>query len=456
MYDVVIVGGGPGGYAASIRAAQLGGKVALVEAADIGGTCVNRGCIPAKVWGQGAYVNRMIQNAAAFGINATIKSTDLSVLVTRMDGASGDIKMGMGGLLKNNQIEVIEGNGLIKSPGVVEIDGRQLDTRSIIVATGTSPVLPEIKEIEDAHLSTDQVFNMEQVPKSVLVYGAEHVEVEMTSILNDFGCKVTLAFEGARILPAEDGDTSQRIAAALREQGVEILPRMSLKSVKKSGKNIKAVLAGKEEQSVTVNRILTSIRQPNTQNIGLEATGIAVDDKRFIKVDENLRTNMDNIYAIGDVTGGWQLSYAATVMGVVAAENAMGQSSIFNNRLVPRGLNTFPEAAAVGLSEEEAEKMDYEVEVGNFPMSINGVAIARGELDGAVKIVYDAKYGEVLGVHIVGSHANELIWGASLAMQMEATVEDIARTIVVHPTFSESITLASQDAMAWSLYLPKR
>jgi len=455
MYDAVIVGGGPGGYAASIRSAQLGGKAALVEAADIGGTCVNRGCIPAKVWGQGAYLNRLIQNAEAFGITATVKSTDLSVLVDRKNGASADIKMGMGGLLGNNGIEVIAGNGIIKGPGVVEVDGKQLETKSIIIATGTTPVLPEIKGIKDVHLSTDQLFAMDQVPESVLVYGADHVEVEMASILNAFGCKVRLAFEDARILPAEDGDTSQRIAAILRDQGVEILPRVSLKSVKKSGKRFQTVLAGNKEQSVTVNRILTSIRHPNTREIGLETAGIALDDKGFIKVDENLKTNIDSVYAVGDVTGGWQLSYAATAMGVVAAENAIGQSSIFNNRLVPRGLNTFPEAAAVGLSEEEAEQMGYEVEVGNFPMSINGVAIARGELDGAVKIVSDAQYGEVLGVHIVGSHASELIWGAGLAMQMEATVEDIARTIVVHPTFSESITLASQDAMDWSLYLPK-
>ncbi|MFH2132285.1 MAG: dihydrolipoyl dehydrogenase [bacterium] len=456
MYDVVILGGGPGGYAASIRSAQLGGKVALVEAAEIGGTCVNRGCIPAKVWGQGAYLKRMLQNTAAFGIETTVTSTDLSVLVARKDGASGDIRMGMGGLLSNNRIDVFEGSGTVKSPGVVEVDGKSLETRNIIIATGTSPVLPDIKGMEAAHFSTDQVFAMKELPESVLVYGAGHVEVEMTSILNAFGCDVTLAFDGARILPAEDGDTSQRIAGILREQGVTVLPRVTLTSVNKSGQGFQAVLSGKEEQSVTVSRVLTAMRHPNSRAIGLETAGIVIDDKGFIKVDDHLKTSVANIYAIGDVTGGWQLSYAATVMGVVAAENAMDQASVFNNRLVPRGLNTFPEAAAIGLSEEEAEQMGYEVEVGNFPMSINGVAIARGELEGAVKIVSDAKYGEVLGVHIVGSHASELIWGAALAMQMEATVEDIARTIVVHPTFSESITLASQDAMAWSLYLPKR
>jgi len=456
MYDVIIVGGGPGGYAAGIRSAQLGGKVALIEAADIGGTCVNRGCIPAKVWGQGAFINQMIQKAETFGIKAKIESTDLSVLSARKDGISGDIKMGMGGLLVNNRIEVIEGKGKIKGPGKVDVAGKVLEGKSIIIATGTSPGLPDIKGIKDAHFSTEQLFAMEKVPESVLVYGADHVEVEMASILNAFGCKVTLAFEGARILPAEDGDTSQRITAVLREQGVEILPRTTLKSVKKSGKNFEATLAGKEETSVTVSRILTSVREPNTGDIGLDSAGVSLDDNGFLTVNESLKTSVDGIYAIGDVTGGWQLSFAATAMGIVAAENAMGQESTFNKRLVPRGLNTNPEAAAIGLSEEEAEQMDYEVEVGMFPMSVNALAMAQDVLDGAVKIVSDAKYGEVLGVHIVGSHATELIWGASLAMQMEATVEEIARTMVVHPTFSESMIFASQDAMAWALYLPKR
>ena len=456
MYDVIIIGGGPGGYAAGIRAAQLGGKVALVEAAEIGGTCVNRGCIPAKVWGKGAAIHQMIQQAEEFGIKANIESTDLSVLVTRKDGVSGDIKMGMGGLLANNRIEVVEGKGVIKGAGVVEAGGNKLEGKSIIIATGTSPRIPDVNGIKDAHLSTDDLFALEKIPESVLVYGAEHVEVEMASILNSFGSQVTLAFDGARILPGEDGDTSQRISAALREQGIEITPRVSLKSVKKSGKIFEATLVGKEEISVKVTKILTSMRVPNNEGIGLDSANISLDDKGFIKVDDHLKTSAEGIYAIGDVTGGWQLSFAATAMGIAAAENAMGEDSTFNTRLVPRGLNTVPEAAAVGLSEEEAEQMDYEVETGTFPMSINGLGVARNEVDGAVKIVTDAKYGEVLGVHIVGSHATELIWGASLAMHMEATVEEIARTIVVHPTFAESMIFAAQDAMAWALYLPKR
>jgi len=197
-------------------------------------------------------------------------------------------------------------------------------------------------------------------------------------------------------------------------------------------------------------------RTPNTQNLGLDQAGVSVNDQGFIQVNEQLRTSADNIYAIGDVTGGWMFSYAATAMGVVAAENAMGSSGVFAANLVPRGLYTFPEAAAVGLSEEEAEEQGYEVETGVFPMSINGLAMAYGQLDGAVKIVSEAKYGEILGVHIVGGRATELIWGAGLAMRLEATAEDLARTIVVHPTFSESMAMAAQDALGWALYLPKR
>jgi dihydrolipoamide dehydrogenase len=456
MYDIVILGGGPGGYAAGIRSAQLGATVALVEASEIGGVCVNRGCIPAKVWGQSAYFNQVIKKAKEFGIEAKVNSLDLSVITTRKDGVSGDIRMGMDGLLGNNRIEVITGSGVIKGAGIVEVNGKQLEGKNIIIATGTSAGLPDIKGIEKGHFSTDELFLMDEIPESILVFGAGYVEIEMASILNAFGCKVTLAFDGARILSTEDGDTSQRLSATLREQGIEILPRVSLNSVKKSRTGFQVTLAGKEETLVEVKRILTSIREPNTKEIGLESAGVSLDEKGFIRVDEALKTSVDGIYAIGDVTGGWQLSFAATMMGVVAAENAMGQESSFNARLVPRGLNTNPEAAAVGLSEEEAEQLDYEVEVGTFPMSINGLGVARNELEGAVKIVSDARYGEVLGVHIVGSHAAELIWGASLAMQMEATVEDIARTMVVHPTFSESITSASQDAMGWALYLPKR
>jgi dihydrolipoamide dehydrogenase len=242
----------------------------------------------------------------------------------------------------------------------------------------------------------------------------------------------------------------------LREQGVEIIPRSTLTSVTKSGDSFDANLSGKDDKTVSVERVLTSLREPNTKDLGLDQAGVALNEQGFIDVNDNLKTSAEGVYAIGDTIGGWMLSYAATAMGVIAAENTMDREITFPHHLVPRGFYTIPEAAGVGLSEEEAEDKGFEVEVGGFPMSINGLAMSYGELDGAVKIVSDAEYGEILGVHIVGAHATELIWGATLAMQMEATAEDLARTILVHPTFSESIAMAAQDNMGWALYLPKR
>ncbi|MCP4757701.1 MAG: dihydrolipoyl dehydrogenase [Proteobacteria bacterium] len=456
MYDVIIIGGGPGGYAAGIRAAQLGGKVAVVEAAEIGGTCVNRGCIPSKVWLRAAGLKDRIEKAEEFGIKATLGEVDFSAIVARKKGVSGDIQMGMNGLLGNNKIKVVEGSGVIKSAGSVEVEGNTLETKNIIVATGASAGVPDVPGLEEALVSTDDVFDTTEIPASVLVYGSSYIEVEMASLFNSFGSKVYLAFDSPRMLDQEDGDTSQRIAAALREQGVEVMPRTSLQSVQKSADGFDASLSGKEDATVSVEKILVAVREPNTQDIGLEQVGVELNQEGFIQVDEQLKTKVDGIYAIGDVTGGRLLSYAATVMGVTAAQNAMGEPTDFAPDRVPRCLFTTPEAAAVGLSEEEAEEKGFDVEVGVFPMSINGLAICYGEVDGAVKIVSDAAYGEILGVHIVGSHATELIWGACLAMQTECTVEDLARNIVVHPTFSESIGNAAQDAMGWALYLPKR
>jgi len=213
-------------------------------------------------------------------------------------------------------------------------------------------------------------------------------------------------------------------------------------------------LAG-SETTINVDRIMVSYRQPNTAGLSLDQAGVSVNHEGFIEVDSRQKTSAGNIYAIGDVTGGWMLSYAATVMGVTAAENIFGEPIEFRSSLVPRSIYAYPEAAAVGLSEEEADEQGLDVETGDFPYSINGLAMAYGDLDGAVKIISDAEYGEILGVHIVGPRASELIWGAALAMRLEATAEDLARNIVVHPTFSESIAMAAQDTLGWALYLPR-
>jgi dihydrolipoamide dehydrogenase len=456
MYDVIVIGGGPGGYAAAIRASQLGGKVALIEPGDLGGTCVNRGCIPAKIWNRAARIRQTIAGAGNFGISAKIENIDLQTIVDRRKGVPKDIQMGMKGLCKSNKIDVIADRGVLKSPKEVAVQGKVLETKFIIVATGSSQCEPGIQGMDkDQVMTAEQVLEMTKVPSSVLIKGSGPIDVEMAVILNAFGAKVHMLSDSARILAKEDGTISQRLTKALRDQGIDILAKYSLKSAAKSGAGVTANLSGAEEKSLEVDKIVVCARKPNT-DLGLDQAGVKLDAKGYIAVNRFLRTSAENIFAIGDVTGGHQVSYAATAMGVIAAENAMGRTVAFNPSLVPRGHWTTPEAASVGITEEEADAQGIEAEIGECPVSVNGVAMAYGETDGTVKVISDPKYGEILGVHIVGPNAVELIWGAAMAMQMEASVEDLAYCLAVHPTFSETIPMAAQDAKGWALYLPRR
>ena len=455
MYDVIVIGGGPGGYAAGIRSAQLGGKVALLEPADLGGTCVNRGCLPTKMWLKAARLKKAIETGETFGIKASVENIDLAKIVERKQGIPNDIKMGMNALCANNGIEVINEKGVLKSPHEVAAGGRILETKTVIIATGSSIVPLDIPGLSAAGITTDEAVEMTEIPESILICGNGPIEIEMATIFSAFDSKVTLVTQAPRILPKEDGDVGQRIAKCLREQGVTIMTRAELKSVTPSDNGFTTQVVGKEELALEVKKVLVSSRKANT-DLGLDQVGVDTDSDGFICIDDTLKTSVNGIYAIGDVTGGAMMSYAATAMGVTAAENAMGGTKTFNPRSVPRAMFSFPEAASVGITEEEADEQDLDVEIGNCPMSINGVAMSYGEIEGSVKVISDAKLGEVLGVHIVGEHATEMIGGVALGLQLEATVEEFAYTLCMHPTFSENIAMAAQDAMNWALYLPKQ
>jgi dihydrolipoamide dehydrogenase len=455
MYDVMIIGGGSGGYAAAIRAAQLGAKVVLAERAETGGTCVNRGCIPSKVWQRAGDLLSRIKGGKAFGIDASVGEIDFKAIVKRKNGVSAEIRTGMEALLQNNGVEVLKGHAVLKSPQEVEVDARIIETKKVVIATGSSLTAPEVPGLKDAAMTTDDVFEMTAIPASILICGAGFIEVEMAFLLNTFGCKVFLAAESARILTREDSDTSQRISQALRENGVEIIPRTALASVKTAESGTTCKLAGPKERDVKVEKILVSARVPNTSDLGLGNIGVVLNEDKGIRVNHRLETSVAGIYAIGDATGGTMLSHAASSMAVFAAENAMGATNTYRFDLIPRCLWTQPEMGSVGLSEEDAEKKGFDVETGVFPYAINGMAMSRNQVDGAVKIVSDAKYGEILGVHIVGSNATEIIGEAVTAMQLEATVQELARGIRVHPTFSEAVVDAARDAGNWALYLPK-
>jgi dihydrolipoyl dehydrogenase len=457
MYDVVVIGCGPGGYAASIRAAQLGGKVAVVEAGDIGGTCVNRGCIPSKVWLRAAATLDMIKNGKEFGIEASINRINLSAIIERKNGISDEIRMGMKALLEANGVDLIQGQAKLKNAREIVVGKNIVAGRKIILAIGSSLDIPDRIGLKDAILTTDQILDMSDMPESVLVWGeAGQIDVEMASLLNSLGSKVCIATKSRRILPAEDHDTSQRLAQAFREQGIQVITRSALEAVKKSQKKFKAILSGRQEQTVEVEKIVISARKPNTTGLGLMQTGVRLKEDGSIDVNSKLQTSVDGIYAIGDITGGWMNSHTASAMGVTAAENAVGQSNDFPFDLIPRGIWSFPQVGAVGLTEEEAEKKGFEVEAGNFPYSVNGLAMSYGEVDGVVKIVMEAESQEILGVHIVGSNATELVGEAVMALQLECTADELAHTIRVHPTFSEAIMDAGRDASGWALYLPPK
>ncbi len=454
MFDITVIGGGPGGYAAAIRASQLGAKVAVIESDQIGGTCVNRGCIPSKTWLRAAELIHQIKKADTFGIDASFKGMNLKVLCERTVGVTGDIRMGMEGILGSNRIKVIRGRAVVKSSGIIDVDGTVYDTRKMIIATGSRLALPDIPGAESVAMTTNQIFTMETAPESVLVLGGGIIETEMATLLSRLGCRVVLATGDARILPQEDRDSSQRVGQAMRGEGIEIISRSKFVSMAKSGRTCTCELSEPEVRTVASETILIGMRKPNTAHMGFEGIGIDMDENGTIRVDERLQTSIGGIFAIGDATGGWMLSHAASAMGIVAAENAMGKTAAFSTDRVTRGIWTSPEVGAVGLSEEEAEARGYDIEVGDFPYSINGLAMARDRLTGAVKIVSDARNGKILGVHVVGAHATELIGEAALAMEMEATVTELARSIRVHPTFSETMVECARDAAQWALYLP--
>ena len=456
MHDVIVIGGGAGGYAAAIRAAQLKASVALVEEAELGGICVNHGCIPTKSWLKAAEILRNVRTGKAFGIKADVKAIDFKTILENKNNCSEKIRLGMEGLLQNNGIEVIKGHAAFKNPSEIDVNGSLYPSKNFIIASGGRTQAPDIKGLPEALLTTDQILDMKKVPASVLIYGADTIEVEMATLLNAFGSKVYIATENRFVLPNEDSDSGQRLGQALSDDGIEIITRSTLESVKAAKKGFVCRLAGrKKTRTVEVEHVSAGTRKPNTENLGLEQAGIQLNDDGSIRVDDYLRTTTRGVYAIGDVTGGTMQSHAASAMALTASGNAMGGKARFPFDLIPRGTWTFPEVASVGLTEEQAENQDLDIDVGYFPYSINGYAIARNETFGAVKIVTDAEYRIIYGVHIVGPHATELIGEAVLAMQLEYTTDELAAGMRIHPTFSEAVVDAARDVEKWALNLPK-
>lgn len=462
--NMVIIGGGPGGYVAAIRAAQLGGKVTLIEKDELGGTCLNRGCIPTKAMLRAAELLDLMETSKDFGIHTGEISVDFAKILARKDRAVKTLVSGVSGLMKSNGVEVIKGKARLISPKEIEVlDEKQqkvvYQAKKIILATGSiSADLPIPGAKIPGVINSDEALQLTKVPESMVIIGGGPIGLEFGTIFAKLGTKVTILEMLPQILPGEDAEVASSLDKSLRSSKIQILTNSQVKGIFEGSAGKKKVVAttGEGEKAFEAQYVLMAVgRRPNIEGLGLEEAGVHFTPKG-VEVNEKMETNVSDVYAIGDVTGQWLLAHFASAQGGVAAENAMGQEVRMDRRHVPRCVYTLPEVASVGLTEKQAKDAGYELKVGKFPFAANGKATIIGERNGFVKIVAGAEYGEILGVHIFGPQATDLIAEGVLAMHLEATALDMARSIHPHPTLSEAMMEAALDVEGVAVHFPPR
>ena len=460
QFDLVIIGSGPGGYVAAIRASQLGLKTAIVEKDKIGGVCLNWGCIPTKALLKSAEVYHQLNRADEFGVSAKDISFDFPKIIKRSRDVALRNSKGVEYLFKKNKIDLIQGSGRIIEKGKIEIskDGKPIETlsaKNIVIATGARPrTFPNMKIDGKQVITSTEAMLLQQPPKSMIIIGAGAIGVEFGYFYNAFGTKVTIVEMMPNILPIEDKEISKLLESNLKKSGIEILTDSKVDNVT-SGKEAKVVLTAKgEKKELKADVVLVAIGvQGNVENIGLESVGVKVE-KGWIQVDDFGRTNIDGIYAIGDVAGPPWLAHVASKEGIVCVEKIAGknpQPIDWNN--IPGCTYCQPQVASIGLTEEKALESGHKIKIGRFPFTANGKARAIGETDGLVKLIFDEKYGELLGAHILGVDATEMIAELGLAKNLEATPEGIFNTIHAHPTLSESIMEAAENAEGHAIHI---
>jgi dihydrolipoamide dehydrogenase len=462
--DIVIIGGGPGGYVAAIRAAQLGGKVTLIEREELGGTCLNWGCIPTKALLRGAEILDLIEGGKEYGISAGAVSVDFGKLMARKDRAVKTLVGGVTGLMKANGIEVVRGTGRLLSPQKVEaVNPKQekeiFQARKVIIASGSvSAEIPIPGAKLPGVIDSYGALALKQVPESLVVIGAGPIGLEFGTVYAALGAKVTVLELLPQVLPGEDPEIAGVLEKALRRFKIQALTGVKVRKIAEGPEERLQVTAeaGGEEKVFSAQNVLMAVgRKPNTGGLGLAEAGVRFGQKG-IEVNDRMETNVPGVYAIGDATGKWLLAHYASAQGEVAAQNTLGREERLDDRVVPRCVYTLPEVSSVGLTEEKAREAGYEVRVGRFPFSANAKAAILGERNGLVKIVADGKYGEILGVHIAGPHATDLIGEAVVAMRLEGTAGDIARAIHPHPTLTEAVMEAAFDVEGAAVHIPPR
>lgn len=466
QYDVAVIGAGPGGYVAAIRAAQLGLKVALVEKERLGGVCLNWGCIPTKALLRNADVIALLGKGKEFGFVVSGFEADLGAAVDRSRAVSNRLVKGIGALMSKNQIDVIEGTGVLKSapkdvPAQVDVtlgDGgaRTLDARNVILATGgRARNIPGITPDGERIMTYREAIVLRDLPASVVVVGAGPIGMEFAHVWRTYGAQVTVVEMLPRVLPLEDQEVSAVVERGFKRRKVKLLTSTRVAGLETTMDGVQIRVSSEKggERILEAERVLIAIGvQPNVENLGLDSLGVQVD-RGSIVVDEFMRTNVPGIYAIGDVTGKLALAHVASAQGIVAAEVIAGaETKPLDYEAMPRCTYCHPQVASFGLSEAQAAERGHEVKVGRFPFLANGKALAFGERDGFVKIVADAVSGEILGAHLVGPEVTELLPELVLARAWELTPEEVARSVHAHPTLSEALMEAAHDVFGKALH----
>jgi len=461
QYDLIVIGSGPGGYVGAIRAAQLGMKVAIVERDRLGGVCLNWGCIPTKALLRNAEVIALLRRGEEFGFSFDNLRIDFSAAVRRSEQAARKLSKGVEYLMKKNRVTVVPGEGLLAGTGRVRVtrNGQvtELSAARILLATGSRPrELPGVPIDGTRVITSTEALSLPAVPRSLLIIGAGAVGVEFADVYNAYGSGVTLIEMLPRLLPVEDAEISRFLEKIFAKRGVTIRTGTRVEGVAVEGEQVRVQVAREEKrETLTGDVVLVAIgRIPNSEGLGLAEAGVKLDRGGFIAVNDRLETSGTGIYAIGDVVAGPLLAHRAMAEAIVAVEGMAGQDVRRTDPLkIPNCTYCSPQVASVGLTEEQAKEKGLQVKVGRFSLQASGKAVALGDTEGFVKVVAEAEYGEVLGLHIIGPEATEMIAEATLARTLEATLEDVHRSVHAHPTLSETVGEACLAALGRPIHM---
>jgi dihydrolipoamide dehydrogenase len=455
-YDTIVIGGGPGGYVAAIKASQLGQKTAVIEKEHLGGICLNWGCIPTKSLLRNAEVINLLQEGKTFGFSFDNLKVDYSAAQKRSRQVSQRLVKGVGFLMKKNNIDVIEGVGKLVGKNQVEVNGQTHTAPAIIIATGSrARSIPGVTLDGDKLITYRQALELTQAPASLLVVGAGAIGMEFAHVFHSYGAEVTVVEMLPRVLPTEDEEISQELEKQFKRAGIKIKTGAKVEKVETTagGVSLTVSQAGQTEILPAEKALIAIGVSPNSDNLGLEAAGVKTE-RGYIVINDQMQTNVPGIYAIGDVTGKLALAHVASAQGIVAAEAIAGHKPrALDYRKMPRCTYTHPEVASVGLTESQAREQGYEVQVGKFPFQANGKALGLADNDGFVKIVSEKKYNEILGVFMIGPHVTELLAGPTGLIGLESTLEELAHTVHPHPTLSEVVMEAAHVGLGQGLHL---